>query len=597
MQAFAGGRRGYVVWESRRPSGTCELKYRVWKRNLDGAGLAMISGEARRAGYAHLGPRISPDGRFVVFAGRTWSSDGPDLGVDTLYGGTYVAGPFDAWVVEVDPATLEAREPRELVALRGLVGTAGQDRFFAWKDGRTILVYIPAQKGMFEVDVITGEIGAKVAGRIEGAYATGARARWLFSAMPGHVELVALREGELGPVPGERRALPGCQAVLSDGEVLAWMRTSCRIGLLDLRGKPGPAGLGEGRTIDARRAVRDAHEPYHYCYFPAVSGGRSILAFGASRFPPSITGRGGPLWSRHCQKSADYEIFLLALDPDGLEPVGAPVRYSFNDHRSYPSLMVAGVSEGDLRRGHVLDRCPDAWVEAGASGDGESGGAGVRPEASAVDAARGLESVNPPAALARYDELARRGGRLGRAATERAQALRSSAAFRRELAAWEILERMWPPGTPHAVVRAGYMELRATYGDTRAMLEARALVQRLGVPVPEETAASRRIVAVIDAVAIRVSVPKTREDIHPYTQALLTAEFQVRGIVRGALPDRTCIVVLRSMDDGVGLPAASLKPGDQCRLRLALWDEQRHLHSLQIADDILELDATYYFAR
>ena len=31
MREFAAGHAGYVVWESRRPSGTQELKYRIWK--------------------------------------------------------------------------------------------------------------------------------------------------------------------------------------------------------------------------------------------------------------------------------------------------------------------------------------------------------------------------------------------------------------------------------------------------------------------------------------------------------------------------------------------------------------------------------------
>ena len=104
MRDLAAGRRGYVVWESRRPSGTLNLKYRVWKRNLDGSGLAMISGAPGEPNYAHLGPRISPDGRHVVFAGSRWNS-ARDPGTKTLWDDEYVAAPFDAWVIDVDPVT------------------------------------------------------------------------------------------------------------------------------------------------------------------------------------------------------------------------------------------------------------------------------------------------------------------------------------------------------------------------------------------------------------------------------------------------------------------------------------------------------------
>ena len=161
MAAFARGRKGYVVWESRRPSGTDNLKYRIWKRDLDGTGLSIISGSADVANYAHLGPRVSPDGRHVVFAGKRWNSQ-YDRATRTIFNGCYATPPFDVWVVPIDTSTLKAGKPRELKEMRGRAGTSFEDHFFEWKDNETVYVSIPRQQGIFEVNIKTGRIGRQV---------------------------------------------------------------------------------------------------------------------------------------------------------------------------------------------------------------------------------------------------------------------------------------------------------------------------------------------------------------------------------------------------------------------------------------------------
>jgi len=598
MRAFAAGRVGYVVWESRRPSGTRQLKYRIWKRNLDGSGLTMISGQESQPGYAHLGPRISPDGRFVVFAGRRWNSESASSEADVIYGGAYVAGPFDVWVIEIDPSTLKAGVPRELLSLRGLVGTAGQDRFFVWKDARTLCVSIPAHKGIFEVDVVSDRIGVKVVHDVEGRQLLAPSGRWLFSASPGAVALTDLTDGPHGRAPGETRRFPGCQAIAAGrGEALVWVREPGKLAALDLRVPSAAADLADGKPLSLTRAVRDKHGPYHYCYFPALGRGRNVLAFGASRFPPSLCGETFRPWLRHSHKSADYEIFLAAVDPKTLAVVGDAVRYSFNDHSAYPWLVRRDIPEEELRRGQVLDRFPDVWIR-------ESGDAAVRaPDRTPLEQARDLETVNPKAAVAAYERLAKESGdeAARRSAGARARDLRNDPRFRRELAAWEILERVRRAaasgGRPALrTIRAGYAGLKASYPDTRAMLEARGVVHRLGVAVPRETAASREVVAVVDAVAANVSKPKTLREIYPYTQALMAVEFEVRKVRSGDVGSRAIVVVMRAMADGKPLPAASLRSGAVRRLRLARWEAQKHLEGLPLADDVLDLDATYYFA-
>ncbi len=384
MRVFAAGRAGYVVWESRRPSGTAELKYRIWKRNLDGSGLAMLSGQRLRSGYAHLGPRISPDGRFVVFAGRSWNSHDDDGGVQTLYGGAYVADPFDAWVVEVDPATAQTGRRRELTALRGLLGGAGVDRFFVWKDRRTLYVNIPSQKGIFEIDVIEGRIGAKVVENVDGHFLLSPSCRWLFRAAPGGVAVVGLEPTLTAQMPGKLRALPGCQAVMSSVEdACIWVRTPGAASVLQLGGALGREDSA-GRALSLRAATRRAHGPYHYAYFPSLSRDGRVVACGVSRFPPSVTGaKSYQCWLRHSHRSADYEIFLYEFDRGSGEVTGEPVRYSFKDHSAYPELVRGPVPERELRFGHVMDRFPEVWIES------PGGAASVRaPDAAPVGMTR-----------------------------------------------------------------------------------------------------------------------------------------------------------------------------------------------------------------
>lgn len=621
MNAFARGRSGFVVWESRRPSGTRELKYRIWKRNLDGSGLAMISGAPFTSGYAHLGPRISPDGRFVIFAGRAWNSDCGDERVDVIYGGAYVAPPFDAWVVEIDPVSLDAGAPRELTAVRGLLGSAGQDRFFEWKDSRTVYVNIPSQRGILEVDVVSGMIGAKVVRNVgPGALLSPGGTR-LFRASPGGV--VIQRLDRTGPVatPGPATKLRGCQAVVAAGDEFAlWMRTSGKVAVWDLT---GAAPRETGVILPLRRMIRDAHEPYHHCYFPNVSRDHRMLALGVSRFPPSVCGdMSNKSWLRHSHSGADYEIFLVEFEPETLRPAGPSARYSFNDHSMYPDLLTTGAEE-DLRRGHVLDRFPDVWVRGAAGADRAAdvpADEGGKP-AGLLAAARRLETVAPKGALELYDRIAAElaGGEGAALALERARLLRGDPWFRRELAAWEVLERMRRaeatisaregrtrsfhenPGLVRRnaqalrAVRAGYFELRVSYRDTRAMLEALDMVRRWDIEVPRETPASRRVVAVVEATAVRVSAPMTLKEIFPYTQAFMTAEFRLRRVSSGRAPDERFIAVLMSMDGGKALPAASLQPGDVVQLQLGLWADQEHFHSHKMADDILDLEATCYF--
>jgi hypothetical protein len=615
MQAFARGRKGFVVWESRRPSGTTELKYRIWKRNLDGSGLSLISGQPYRNGYSHFGARVSPDGRFIVFAAAYWDlcSNGPRH--RSLYDGAYIAAPYDAWIVELDPQTFRAGAPRELVSLRGLVGTAGQNRIFEWKDGRTLLVNVPSHNAIYEVDVIDDRIGRRVLGGISGEANLSPCGGFLFCAAPGGVSFRPVRHTAAESSLGAAAPIPGCQATISaGGDALVWMITSGQVGVYDLIGHRTPTDPRQpGRNLRLHDAIRAAAPPYHHCYFPALGRSGHVLACGASRFPPRVDASPGrKRWLRQSHCGADYEIFLIDFDPGTLEVRGPAVRYSFNTHEMYPHLFRAADLDHALRLGHALDRWPDVWIRYRR----DAMPAAIWPPAP-LDTAHRLETTDPAKAVATYERLAQAGNE---AAGRRLATLRSDEHFRRELAAWDLLGRMRaaestlrPPADGPAsfrrnaafaaanrdavkTLKAGFGALIAAYADTRAALEARRLVATLDLDVPRPTPESERVVAVVDATVREISTPLAAERIFPYTQAFTTIRCRVDHVTSGALTDREIVVVLMSMNGGENLAAASFRPGDRLIVQLGRWDAQTHFHHHKHADEILALDATYYFA-
>ncbi len=631
MKDFAAGRTGYIVWESRRPSGTKELKYRVWKRNLDGSGLEMISSKPFQAGYAHLGPRISPDGRHVIFAGRRWNSSSSGPGVRAVYGGAYASAPFDAWVVEIDPQTLKAGEPRELFSLRERLGTAGEDRFFEWKNSRTVYVNIPDQKGIYEVDVVADRIGEKVVTGVRGQALLSAGGEYLFCAAGGGACFYRLNRG--GPVPtaGKQEALEGCQATISTlGDFVVWMQAPGKVGVFDLKGARTPKG-GEhpGRDLGLRRAIERACPPYHHCYFPAISRDRTIVACGASRYPPGVTP--DKRWMRQSHKGADYEIFAVRFDPQTLKVVGPPVRYSYNEHNMHVEAFSDPGAKGatsSLLRGHALDRWPDVWVknpefEKAHGAPAHPATPGPKDAARRLLAkARELETVNPRAALDLYIRLGQEyaGSAGGEGAVRRAEQLDRDPGFQKELNAWAVFEEMHraearikpPPSGPKSfrknpelprdnahilrAIQTNYARLLKSYSSTRAMLEARYMVCAWDIEVPKETPANLKAVAVAEVVTRRVSRPAAYEAVYPYTQAFMTVECEVRKVIWGTLEERMIVVVMMSMDGGKDLPPAAYRPGRICRLRLGLWSAQTDFESHPMADDIMDLDADYYFA-
>ena len=74
-----------------------------------------------------------------------------------------------------------------------------------------------------------------------------------------------------------------------------------------------------------------------YLYYPMISPDQRLLAFGAAK------GHQGHF-------EGDYDVFVASLDPDRLEVVGTPVRYSFSPAQDrFPSAWLAGNELGRQR--------------------------------------------------------------------------------------------------------------------------------------------------------------------------------------------------------------------------------------------------------
>jgi hypothetical protein len=650
MRDLAAGRRGYVVWESRRPSGTLNLKYRVWKRNLDGSGLAMISGAPGEPNYAHLGPRISPDGRHVVFAGSRWNS-ARDPGTKTLWDDEYVAAPFDAWVIDVDPVTLQPQPPRELSALHGRVGTAGEDHVFEWKDSDTLLVSLPDSKGIFEFDIAREVLGRLVVGDVNAELQASPDESIVFSSAGAGASWGRIRTGPDGsPVPGQTTALGGCEVTVSKaGDCLVW------------RSRDGPKlsrfSVRTGESGDVVGVVESLPPDHNYVYFPALSWDGTMLAVGGSGYARD------DIKMRHSHAYADYEIFLAPWDPQTCAPIGPPVRYTFNDRSRYPGV--------DERAGHVLDRWPDVWVEPAVGTEAESRASepGARPHvesailsnlAAQVSAAtrygpildqlatiesepaversreakrireaietwasaslaraKRFEETSPGEAVSAYRDLQRgfSGRPWGLIARERLTQLGTRQRIESELRAWSTLDalrraELLLQDVPGAARSAE--DPRFARRNTKTLRKMQAIAEHLQADHPatranalaggvlatyrlKRTSASDRIVAVVDAVVTRTSDPQGLLADKQYPEGLVCTEYRVQRIVSGSVDgDRLITLQLARKGDEL-LEAARFKIGDAKRLTLGLWDAQTAYHQHKIADDINDVDSTVYF--
>ena len=290
---------GFVVWESYRSG-----RWRIWYRDLDGSGLRRLTpAEDERD---HFAPHVSPDGRYVAYL---------SLRSDTnAYRQSKGAKPV-LRLHRID-------DGRDTALVEG-ARSYYEDRAVVWLDSRRLL-YIASDGTTRRIDIETRK--QKVVQRKKQSkygYLLDPTLRHATTGRPSFARYNEKARRVLGA-----KIRKGCQPYFSrDGRFGFWVA------------KPG----GPIRRVDLRTSetaeiiLRDDPSlptPFDYVYFPMVSAGQRLLAFGASR-------------DEHDHFRADYEIFVVPIDPEILMPIGPPVRYSFDPATDrFPDVFEAGAELG-----------------------------------------------------------------------------------------------------------------------------------------------------------------------------------------------------------------------------------------------------------
>jgi len=297
--ALAERTPGFVVWESYRSG-----RWRIWYRDLDGSGLRRLTPDEEKRD--HFAPHVSPDGRYVAYLSQRSGTN--------AYRQSKEAKPV---------LRLHRIEDGRDTALVEGARSYYEDRAVVWLDSRRLL-YIASDGTTRRIDIETRK--QKVVQRKkqrEYGYLLDPTLRHATTGRPSFALYNEKARRVLRP-----KIRKGCQPYFSrDGRFGFWVV------------KPG----GPIRRVDLRTSetadivLRDDPSlptPFDYVYFPMVSAGQRLLAFGASR-------------GEHDHFRADYEIFVAPIDPEILMPIGSPVRYSFHPATDrFPDVFEAGAELG-----------------------------------------------------------------------------------------------------------------------------------------------------------------------------------------------------------------------------------------------------------
>jgi len=269
---------GRVVWESNR-SGA----WRIWTRPLDGGAAVQLSPE--EPGRDHCCAHLSPDGRRLAYL--------------SLPGGARSYLPPETpgvlRLIESDGTLDRVAAP----AARAY----GEHRAAIWW-AEDELVYIDGRGDTVQLNLASGVRTTLARGPAQGeGWLLDPTGRWATGGTPTFSERGA--DGEIV----RATLLGGCQPYF------------------DARGRFGVWAAGAGGPIDAielatRRTftILGKNDPRlpagrRYLYFPMLSRDGSLLAFAASD-------------GAHDHFRADYDVFVIEVDPDTLEPEGRAVRIS-----------------------------------------------------------------------------------------------------------------------------------------------------------------------------------------------------------------------------------------------------------------------------
>lgn len=290
---------GVLVWESRR-TGT----WQIWTMNLDGSGVRQLS--PKEPDRDQVAPHISPDGKRVTYL--SYPAQVSDWGPGELAG-----QPVPLHMVNIDGTNDHVIVPDAV--------KYEWDRAVTWFNDNE-LAYIGRDNDTYRLNLTTGESTLIYKHRVQD------EPRWLPNTRLTHM---AACFNTFSPFDAKAQSitvlphLGGCMPFFTqDSKWGFWMRTP-----------GGPIFRMNLATRIISPFVESSIMPRDrdFIYFPMVADNGMLLAFAGAPRDHILGGYGGYVRS-------DYEIFIIQIDPNTLDLIGKPVRYTFDP---------------------ACDRFPDVW--------------------------------------------------------------------------------------------------------------------------------------------------------------------------------------------------------------------------------------------
>ena len=274
--------QGFVVWESNR-DGAWDL-FRI---NTDGGQFKRLTTFADQRSPlsfdGYLRPRVSPDGKTILFA----------------YGRR--RAPVESWFVSA--AGGDAHKVCDGQPLNWLPDGSG---FYLVKDS-LVVVHTLADGASKPLNGIKVPVDGRDAGMVGSVLPNRKAAVFRSPQRNEYFDFVQQKT---------IRTMGGCEPQFTvDGKHLFWVNGPKHFHVIDLATDQESEFLGQPPS-----------DPYNYTYFPTVSADQRWIAYGASP-------------GQHDHNTSDYEIFLQELKD--WKTVGAPVRLSWHPNTDrWPCLWV-----------------------------------------------------------------------------------------------------------------------------------------------------------------------------------------------------------------------------------------------------------------
>ncbi|HSS75267.1 MAG TPA: LamG-like jellyroll fold domain-containing protein [Thermoanaerobaculia bacterium] len=268
---------GFLVWESNRSG-----PWRIWTRRLDGSGLRQLTPD--ESGHEHCCAHISPDGKSVAYL--------------SLSNFKYAADPEEGKL-----HLIAADGKGDRVVAEGAQTYSRGHRAAIWH-GDSLLQYVDPEGNAILLDLAKGTKEKLAGPSSEGK-------GWLVNRTRTHattgLPTFSLYDAAHRAVT-ERTPFGGCEPYFSDdGRWGIWMA-----------GAGGPLRAFDLATR-TQKTLFEKNDPrlgaQAYMYFPMLSNGSALLAFGASP-------------NEHDHEKGNYDVFVVEVDPTTMDVLGQPLKYT-----------------------------------------------------------------------------------------------------------------------------------------------------------------------------------------------------------------------------------------------------------------------------